>query len=222
MSAICTELYPCHAWNCNTCFPKRVYWLREQAASFARLAANQQFYFYTFKGFESVESASRYTLLLRAEIKRANRRYNAKKHYFFAIANHNHSGWHIHLIYNGELLLPMLAHIEPVKDLKAACQYLITNLERSRFEDYARTRRYGASSLLNTQNQKQAFKTRLRLFRYRTQIRLAVKVIVALSSFGSKDSNQCLRVSNSAVTMHRRPSINDHQPLVERPPPKQS
>jgi len=218
LTAICTPLYPCKRWNCNNCFSNRVYWLREQAVAFASQTTNNNFYFYTFKGFKDATSASQYASILTTEIKRANRRYNTKKHYFFVIAKHNRSNWHIHLIYNAQLLIPVLAHVEPVKDLKLACLYLVLNLEKSRFQDYQRVRRYSASRLLNTNNKKQVFRTRRRLWRIRTLQSMVAKIIKVLSSRVPDNRKPIARTSDRCT--RDTTTVQPPTPHKTRPPPR--
>lgn len=220
MSVNCSRSIPCHKWDCNYCFSVRVYWLREQFLSFARQSANQQYHFYTFKGFDSASSASDYLTYLKYQIKRAKPRYNAKSEYIFAIAKHNHSSWHIHLILNNPLLLPVHAHIEPVRDLKAAVLYLVKNLVMSQRQDYGSVRRYGGSSLLNKQSAKKAFKTRLRLFKLATRKVLAAVVVNAIigmtSSVKVLRRVTCIRCVKSSC----KPIPRNSATPVERPPPK--
>jgi len=194
--------------------------LREQFLSFALQSAFQKFHFYTFKGLESAEHAKQLVDYLTLEIKREKPRYNAKSEYIFVISNHGFSGWHIHLILNNPLLIPTHAHIEPVRNLKAACLYLVKNLESSRYADYGKARRYTASALLNKQKKKTAYKTRLRLFKIRTRKALAdvvtrvitemVKVIVVHRRV------QCVQCSDKPC----KPIADTASTPVERPPPR--
>lgn len=225
MTGICTPLYPCHGWNCKDCFPKRAFWLREQSLQFARGAAFDQFYFYTFIGFKSVDEAHAYSVMLRAEIKRLKARYNAKKHYFFVMAKHNHSEWHIHLILNRDDLSPCFCHVEPVRDMKIACLYLVKNLEKSRAQNYGGFRRYGASSLLNSNNRKKAYKNRLRLWRTATQYWLKMRYLIMRYILAWQPPTRCQDNHHCERSLERERLNTDTEkssefiPHTERPPP---
>lgn len=191
----------------------------------SRLLSLSQTYAITLKGAHDAKSTQVLVKDYLDATKRIGKRYNAKLEYFYAIANHAHSGWHAHIICN--VYNPNnAAYIEPVKDRKAYCLYIVANLVSSRSADYQRVRRYGASSLLNKQNLKSWFKTRRRLFEFRTRqalIRSALEclkwsllwcLVVSINRAVAYIVKCCGACSRS-VAVH----VTEWRPLVERPPP---
>lgn len=214
----CNSQYPCHNWNCSTCSTKKLFWLREQALNFARLLANQETYFTTIKGLDAIQIALD-RLRSYTPIKNANRpRYNAKKEYFFVIAKHGYSEWHIHIISNFALDIEG-SHVEKVRSRKDVCLYLVKNLEMSRSQDYGSMRRYGGSSLLNKQNFKKWYIIRIRLFKLRTRFRLAL-VFAAMVAMASALRYTVDRDADSDVCSDTVKSQDEYRPQTTRPPPK--
>lgn len=168
------SLYQCHRYECNRCFPRKAYWLREQAVNFAfALPANETF-FTVIKHFENARDADDLMKHIIKCEKSLKSKHRHKFEYFYVIANHGFSGWHLHIISNRHF--PQADYSEPVEKRKAAALYLVKNLEMSRFQEYG-CRRYGGSALLNKQNKKNAFKNRLRLWRLRFIVTLIKKLI---------------------------------------------
>jgi hypothetical protein len=159
----CSEYYKCNRWDCKRCASNKIYWLRQQSVNFANLLGGQICYFTTVKTSQNIETALYALTHDKSKIKGYNARYNAKKEYFFTIAKHGFSEWHLHIISNFDLKIAG-SHVEVVKNKKAVCLYLVNNLEWSLGQNYGSRRRYGASSLLYKQNMKTWFKTRIRLW----------------------------------------------------------
>lgn len=161
---------------------KKVYWLREQAVSFARELTFCPTWFLTFKGFENAPQADDFIKYLIQSEKSRKSPHKAKFEYFYVISNHNFSGWHIHLLVNRKLH-GHAAYCQPVGNLKFSCLYLVKNLIRSANADYGRVRRYGASRLLYRQSMKKAFKNRLRYKRLIVRLSLVKRVLKWLSTW---------------------------------------
>lgn len=192
MSVGCSELYPCHRWDCNRCLSKKVYWLREQAVQFALELSTIDTYFYTLKGFKTAQDAKLEITKHLAMARAQKSRYNAKLEYFFVISNHDYSGWHVHMIANLKLDLDA-AYCKPCEDVKWSALYLVKNLLRSAAQDYGGVRRYGGSSLLNKQNMKRRFINRKRSWAIRTRfhiLKLIVKIIITAHSSSQPTDNR--------------------------------
>jgi hypothetical protein len=175
-------LYNCNRWDCQFCLRKKIYWLREQAVNFSQHLAFDQTFFIVLKGFQNAHEADDSIKYIIAREKALKTPYKSKLEYFYVIAKHGFSNWHIHLITNREMS-GHAAYCKPSEDLKASCLYLVGNLLRSADADYAGVRRYGASRLLYKQSMKKAFKTRLRRWLLIVTMALVQTIILALSSW---------------------------------------
>lgn len=213
----CNSHYKCNRWDCQECSTKKLYWLREQSVNFARLLAGQLTYFTTVKGLNSIESALELLKGDRSKIKGYNARYNAKKEYFFAISKHGRSDWHIHIISNFDPHIPG-AHIEVVRNLRAACLYLVDNLSWSLNQNYGHRRRYGATSLLYKQSLKEWYKTRIRLWKAKTRFILSMILLNAMLSASASASVSGVVVVAWAVVVAPKFSQKKYPPKI-RPPP---
>lgn len=215
----CVGLYTCKGWNCNRCFPKKLFWLREQAVRFALSLAGQATYFTTLKSFNSAQDASQALKAYMVDMRANKARYNAKLEYFFSISKHGHSNWHVHIISNRYAPF-FTAYHEPAKDRRAVCLYIVKNLAMSRSQNYGKVRRFGGSSLLNKTNLKKTFKTRVCLWNIRTRQMIVRSVFNAMSSrFKVSSAVEC-RPSNRRIPMRLKPSNVEYRAPVERPPPK--
>jgi hypothetical protein len=152
-------LYPCNRWDCNSCFRKKAYWLREQAISFVYQLPHDKIFFTVLKHFKNPRDCHDLMRYIIEREKTLKPPCSAKFEYFYVIANHGFSGWHIHLISNRDFH-EQAQYCEPAQSKKASALYMVTNLERSRFADYEGVRRYGSSRLLYKHNKKTSFKSR--------------------------------------------------------------
>jgi len=156
-------LYQCNRWDCQYCLGKKIYWLREQAVSFSRQLAFTPTWTMVFKGFKNASEADDFIKYIIQCEKSRKSPHREKLEYFYVIANHDFSGWHIHLIVNRELH-GYSAYCEQTENLKASSLYLVGNLLRSASADYERVRRYGASRLLYKQSMKKRFIARRKAY----------------------------------------------------------
>lgn len=150
-------LYHCNRWDCEYCLAKKIYWLREQAVSFSRQLAFVHTWTLVFKGFKNAIEAEDFIKYIIKREKSLKTPHSAKLEYFYAIANHDLSGWHIHLITNRKLS-GHAAYCKPTENLRASSLYLVGNLLRSAQANYEGARRYGASRLLYKQSMKKPLK----------------------------------------------------------------
>ena len=183
------------------------------------LGGGQDFHFLTLKGFKDANSAFTGAVDLIKSQRLIKARYNAKLEYFYVISNHDFSNWHIHLIINRKIESIDIAYNAPVENLKASMLYLVGNLQKSLRADYGHTRRYGNSSLLNKQNMKRAFKTRIRLFKIRTRLLLLQTVYRSIVKMCAKPEQPERQIS---VKPEQPESEQPEQPITlshTRPPP---
>lgn len=163
----CLGLYHCNAWDCKRCQQRKLFWLREQCLNFVRNLAFSDLYFITLKPFQNAEICSAAIRSALLSLKSQKSPCSAKLEYIAIISNHGFSSWHAHII-STRFLGGKNVHCEKVRNKKHAALYLVANLERSASSDYAKVRRYQASSLLYKQSAKSFFKTRIRLWRIKT------------------------------------------------------
>lgn len=220
MFDVCSSLYPCHRWDCNACLNKRVYWLREQIVAFALELSTSNTYFYTLKGFKTALDAKSAINQHIATAKAEKTRYSAKLEYFYVIANHEFSGWHVHMIANREIHAAA-AYCEPCEDVKISGLYLVKNLLKSQHADYAGVRRYGGSSLLNKQNMKKRYATRRRLWNSRTRFK-AMKTVIRylIAVFKCSDPTTDNRQPTTDPTPATPATPNSYRQPTARPPPR--
>lgn len=176
------KLYPCNRWDCNTCFSKRIYWLREQAISFVFQLPVSDVYFTVLKHFKNPRDCHDMVRFIIAREKSLKSPHKSKFEYFYVIANHGFSGWHIHLISN-QKFEHQAQYSESVQHKKPTALYMVKNLVMSQMADYEGVRRYGSSRLLYKQNKKTNFKSRLKLSWLIVQLALVQAILKAMLSW---------------------------------------
>lgn len=183
--------------------------------SFSRHLANQRTYFATLKHFKNALEAKDLIGYVIEREKSLKTPHRAKFEYFYVIANHGFSDWHIHIVSNRDFR-ESPQYNESTRSLKASVLYLVGNLERSARADYQGVRRYGASSLLYKQSAKRAFKTRVKLWRIITLAFMVKVLITALSSVFGSSVVVGVHSANVTSATPRKSQVIRH---VERPPP---
>lgn len=217
----CTHLlYTCNRWNCDTCAQKKLFWLREQAITFARGLSFQQTHFTTLKNFSQADLCELAVKDTLSSAKRAGKACGVKLEYFYVIANHEFAGFHAHIISNLPLHpnLNAQSHQRPTRNLHDSVLYLVDNLKRSLGADYASTRRYSGSSLLNKQSMKRWFKLRCRLWSIKTRLTLGLIILRYLKSLGHdhESDHENLRCVGDRAKCDPTP---EYLPKICRPPP---